>query len=216
MADRQEAGQGRERAILAAARRVFTEAGYHGATMKAIAAATGVATGTLYLYFPSKEAVFLALIEQLEALVLQAIVRARAGAHGTLQKLAASIPAAVDVFARNRDLARIVLVSAPGAGPAFEARLNAIHDAFAEFVRRELEEAIQFGLVRPLRTEVAARAWVGTFYEVIMAWLRCPAEAPAGSPEALLSAIPALVEYNMAAIGARPIPPPPSACSRPR
>ena len=199
----QERLQARELAILEAATRIFTREGYHGATVKAIAQEAGVATGTVYLYFSSKEAVFSALMERLRRMVLEGILSARAGQSGTLSKLAASIPAAVQVFAHNRDLARTVLIQGAGASPAFEARLAEMHDLFAGFVSRELAEAQAVGQLPPMDPVVAARAWVGTFYEVIVAWLRSPDHE--GNPDAaqsLLRTIPTLVRYNLAAVGA--------------
>lgn len=49
--------------ITDAALRVFAEYGYHGATMKKITKATGLSYGLVYHYFPSKEKIFLHLIE---------------------------------------------------------------------------------------------------------------------------------------------------------
>src|SRR5215203_6352785 len=48
-------------AILAAALRLIARLGLHAAPMSAVAREAGVATGTLYLYFPSKEAMINAL-----------------------------------------------------------------------------------------------------------------------------------------------------------
>jgi AcrR family transcriptional regulator len=48
-------------AILAAARRLIARLGLHATPMSAVAREAGVATGTLYLYFPSKEAMINAL-----------------------------------------------------------------------------------------------------------------------------------------------------------
>ena len=45
--------------ILAAAALVFAQRGYPGTDMQALADVAGVAKGTLYLYFPSKEDLFL-------------------------------------------------------------------------------------------------------------------------------------------------------------
>jgi AcrR family transcriptional regulator len=50
--------------ILACAARVFAERGFPGTDMQAVADAAGVAKGTLYLYFTSKEELFLAAADQ--------------------------------------------------------------------------------------------------------------------------------------------------------
>lgn len=51
--------------LLDAALEVFAEKGFAAARMEDIAARAGAAKGTLYLYFPSKEAVFEALVRSL-------------------------------------------------------------------------------------------------------------------------------------------------------
>ena len=51
-------------AILAAALRVFGEKGFDGATTAEIAAAAGVSKGLVFNYFPSKDALLEALIEE--------------------------------------------------------------------------------------------------------------------------------------------------------
>jgi AcrR family transcriptional regulator len=58
--------QRQERAdlILQAAQAVFTEKGYHDTSMDEIAARVGVAKGTVYLYFPSKQDLVFALFER--------------------------------------------------------------------------------------------------------------------------------------------------------
>lgn len=49
--------------ILAAAREVFAELGYEGTTVRDIIRRTSLASGTFYNYFPTKEAVFRAVVE---------------------------------------------------------------------------------------------------------------------------------------------------------
>ena len=49
--------------ILAAAERIFAEKGYDGATTAAIAAAAGLPKSNLHYYFPTKEAVYRAVID---------------------------------------------------------------------------------------------------------------------------------------------------------
>ncbi len=53
----------RRKAILEAAKTVFAEKGYEGAILDDIASGAGYAKGTIYLYFSSKEDLFLSLME---------------------------------------------------------------------------------------------------------------------------------------------------------
>jgi AcrR family transcriptional regulator len=59
-----ERGQARVRALLEGAEAVFADVGYEGATMKQIAHRAGAPIGSLYQFFPSKEAIGIALIDQ--------------------------------------------------------------------------------------------------------------------------------------------------------
>lgn len=52
-----------ERAILSTARTRFLEDGYDAVSMEGVAAETGVSKGTLYARYPSKEALFAAVVE---------------------------------------------------------------------------------------------------------------------------------------------------------
>ncbi|MDD5131744.1 MAG: TetR/AcrR family transcriptional regulator [bacterium] len=54
----------RRQEVLAMARKVFTKKGFHHSTMDDIAAAIGISKGAVYLYFPSKEKLFMDIIEQ--------------------------------------------------------------------------------------------------------------------------------------------------------
>jgi AcrR family transcriptional regulator len=77
---RQREAENRRKAILSAAREVFWKQGYHKATMPQVAEAAELATGTLYLYFPSKDALYVELlIEGYELLVPRLGAAARSG-----------------------------------------------------------------------------------------------------------------------------------------
>lgn len=67
-----EEREARTNAVLAAALDVFLQRGFEAARLDEVAQRAGVAKGTLYLYFPSKEALFEALITSLIASPFQA------------------------------------------------------------------------------------------------------------------------------------------------
>ena len=59
------AKESRRATIVQAARRCFEEAEYDALTMADIAQRAGLAKGTLFLYFPTKEALFLEVLDEL-------------------------------------------------------------------------------------------------------------------------------------------------------
>lgn len=187
----------KETMILDAAERVFAARGYAATTVKDVAQEAGVATGTVYLYFPSKEELFLALIDRGTRTVLEGIVQARKDKPDVVAKLVASLEAAVRAFSAHRDLARVALLQAPGALPSCEEKLAQLHRLFAAYVARDLEEARAAGLIPPIDIQVAAWAWVGSFAEILLAWVR-------GDVADLEEVLPALVAYNLRGIGATP------------
>jgi AcrR family transcriptional regulator len=70
---RQERGRARVAALMAAAAELFAQKGFAATTMTEIAAGAGAAIGTLYLFFPTKEALAQAILadhaEELSALL---------------------------------------------------------------------------------------------------------------------------------------------------
>ncbi len=54
----------RERRIVNAAQRLFARRGYDGVAMEEVAAAAGLAVGTIYNYFPSKSVLLLAIVRR--------------------------------------------------------------------------------------------------------------------------------------------------------
>lgn len=63
----------RRREIIGAARFLFAERGYDGTSVSAIVARAGVAQGTFYLYFPSKDHVLAAVLEAASAEYVAAV-----------------------------------------------------------------------------------------------------------------------------------------------
>jgi AcrR family transcriptional regulator len=64
--------------LLRAAEVVFTEVGYDGASVAAITRAAGVGLGSFYLYFPSKQEVFGALVDSFASRVRTQLARVAA------------------------------------------------------------------------------------------------------------------------------------------
>lgn len=68
-------------AIILAAREVFAEMGYDAAGVRDVVRRTELASGTFYNYFPDKEAVFRAVVDESAQEVRRRLREARAGAN---------------------------------------------------------------------------------------------------------------------------------------
>ncbi len=72
---RSEERAARRQAILAAAKRVYSEKGFLAATIEDIAAAARVSVGTIYLYYKSKEALYVSLLAETMAAFTEELTR---------------------------------------------------------------------------------------------------------------------------------------------
>jgi AcrR family transcriptional regulator len=186
----------RER-ILRAALEVFARKGYHRAVVDDIVRASETSKGAVYHHFPNKEAIFLALVDDFAARLADAVARAIAGSHGALGKVEAALRAGLETFARNRDLARLLLLEALSLGPAYETKRTEIHERFAALIGGYLDQAVEEGAIPKLDTRVATLAWLGAVNEVVIQWLS------RGEPDLLTEAVPTLTPMLLRSIGVR-------------
>jgi AcrR family transcriptional regulator len=180
--------------ILEAAARVFAEKGYHETRVDDIVAESRTSKGSVYFYFPSKQDIFLGLIDTFSGLLETRLEEAIQSREHGIQQVDASLRASLRLFAQYRTLAKIALVQAVGLGAVFEERRRAINDRFTEIIRQRLEQAIHDGSIPALDAGLAARAWVGALNEIVIHWIYT------GEPD-LETSIPALQTLLLRSIG---------------
>lgn len=103
--------------MLRAAAQVFARRGYAGATTNHIAERAGVSVGSLYEYFPSKDAILVALMEAHMREGEAVLARAAGEILGRELPLADTIrhlvKAMVELHGQDRDLHRVLFEEAP-------------------------------------------------------------------------------------------------------
>jgi TetR/AcrR family fatty acid metabolism transcriptional regulator len=180
--------------ILNAAINIFSQKGYHNTRVDEIVAAAETSKGGVYFHFPSKQDIFLGLIDEfadlLERRVLEAIAQEKSG----IRRVDAALSACLETFSEYHKLAKIFLVQAVGLGAIFEDKQQEIHDRFVEIVKKHLDEAVKDGDIAPLDTEIAAYAWMGALNEVVIRWIHT------GAPD-LAHALPALRVFLLRSVG---------------
>ncbi len=171
-------GELRRERILEAALAVFSRRGYRDAAMDDIATASETSKGGLYFHFPNKQAIFLALLDRMAALLMTRAEAAIAAEPDPIARVDAALGVVLDTFGSHRSLARLFLVDAPGAGRELNGKLFEIHRSFAQLIARHLEEAVAQGAIAPIDARVAGMAWFGAIYEVVTDWVLDPDPTP--------------------------------------
>lgn len=159
-------------AILNAATRVFARRGFFGAQVADVAHAAGVAAGTVYLYFRSKDDLLVSIFERTmrEAIdegrqalegVADPVVRLRRIAHLHLQRLG-----------RDRDLAVVFQVELRQSIKFMEQFSSTQLQEYLALIRDTIAAGQAAGVFRSnIRPSVAAKVFFGALDEMATNWV---------------------------------------------
>jgi AcrR family transcriptional regulator len=159
----------RRKQILDAAKHVFAEAGYHGASIHAIIERADIARGTFYLYFESKSAVFSSILDQAMADLRRHMHRIEVDNPKIPPQLQlrAQVIDALEYVVQDRPLAMLLLSA--GHTPDAEAaeRLDQFFGEIRDLLRRAFESGQEIKLLRKLQPELLAAAMLGMIRGVV-------------------------------------------------
>jgi AcrR family transcriptional regulator len=156
-------GASRREEILAAAKRLFLTEGYEHATIRKIAAAVGVTSGALYLYFPDKDAILRAIAEDTFGTLLARLQEVWAANAEPLERLRAGMHAYVQFGLAHPDEYRLTFLSkmmaeaVPGRSATCPPEIEAADRSF-EVLLNEARTLIQAGKFRDMEPLAAAEA----------------------------------------------------------
>jgi AcrR family transcriptional regulator len=152
--------------LLAAAARVLAEKGLSATKIADIAAAADVGVGTFYLYFPTKDALFDAVVEDTVAHLKEAIDAARASSPDPLARVRATNAAFCHFAAERRHVFKIVF----GHAAAYNDVIRRAQALFAADIEAQIRDGIARGAFARLPAEVAAQAIVGMATQILSWW----------------------------------------------
>lgn len=150
-------GQQTRDQILAAAEHVFGAQGFVATSIADITREAGVAQGTFYIYFPSKEAVFRELVLDMGLKTRQALSSVISQAPDRLSAEHVGLRAFLEFVKAHPDLYRIV-EEAQFVDPE---SYRSYFYTFAEAYQKRLDQAVARGDIQCADTEVIAWALMG-------------------------------------------------------
>lgn len=161
--------------ILASALRLFVSKGYRSATIDDIARACALTKGAVYFYFPTKAAILLALLEEIEDVMVRKMV-ARVSKAGPLvaDKLIAFLHSGAGTGNEKPELILLfilMLLEFNGAGDEIEARVKAIYQQICMSVEEVVHRGKLAGEFRTdLETHEIAAVVMAMYNGTFMEW----------------------------------------------
>jgi AcrR family transcriptional regulator len=151
----------RREEILDAARRVFTRSGFKGTTIADVAEEAGIALGTIYLYFPSKDDLFRGLSARCWQMITESL--SDGDDTATLERSVRSrLENVFKVCGENRDLLQLVVLNSDSTAKV-EARARAEREHRFQPLVDALARGMEAGLLR--RTSAA------TMTRLVLGWV---------------------------------------------
>jgi AcrR family transcriptional regulator len=157
--------------ILEAARRVFARRGFTDASVEAIAQEAGMAKGTVYLYYPSKRALYWAALRDGLVRLGQVLKDRVSAAQPIREKIRAFVDTKISYVEEHRDFVKIYYAEFANAIAHPCAPLRDFRDLYLQHIgilKGALREAVEEGTIARVPEEEAAFAIYDLTRGVIM------------------------------------------------
>jgi len=161
--------ESRRAAVLAVARKIFSQKGYHATSINDLIESADIARGTFYLYFESKRAIFDELLDGLVTTLQAQVKRIEVGpkAPAPIEQMNATVDRVLTTLLDNREMARILLREAVGIDADFDRKLSDFYGRIEAMFISALNTGRQLGVVRACDAHVVARCILGSVKEVV-------------------------------------------------
>lgn len=159
-ADKSEATKAR---IIEVARVLFARNGFAETALSEIVAEANVTTGAVYHHFGGKKALFVAVAEHLEQLILDSVVKRATGDMSLWDAMENGLEVTLEICARP-DVQRIVFRDAPNVVGAAEWRDIEMKYAFG-IMRQTVHELAKAGAIDAPIPDLTAQILLGAINE---------------------------------------------------
>src|SRR2546428_2789247 len=158
--------------IIDAAIRVFARNGYYNSRVSDIAREAGIASGTIYLYFKTKDEILVTLFREKMAWWVAFVHGAIASETDAVGRLRRLVYLHFSVLEENPDLAEVVQVELRQGQKFFRGASAHEVSAYFDVINDVLEEGVGAGLIRrDLPVKVATKMLFGAMDQLATSWV---------------------------------------------
>jgi AcrR family transcriptional regulator len=163
--------QDRRERILAAARALFEEKGYQGATTAQIAAAAGVPEGTLFEDFRTKRDLVFAVLERDIEVYLDFLQLQLRGIEGALNRIRKFIWSHLYTWRRRRFIARFLILEVRQDPGFYQSHAHDLMRRYDEDFMALIKEGIEEGSIRAdVNAETVRNVIFGGIEQMALHW----------------------------------------------
>lgn len=163
---------GKPQQIVDAAIRVFARTGYYNSRVSDIAREAGIASGTIYLYFKTKDDILVTLFREKMAEWVAFARREIAAEPGPEAKVRRLVALHFAVLERDPDLAEVVQVELRQGHKFFRGASAHEVSAYFDLIGSVLQEGVAEGRFRQdLPVKVATKVLFGAMDQVATSWV---------------------------------------------
>ncbi len=160
------------RQIIEAAIRVFARNGYYNSRVSDIAREAGIASGTIYLYFKTKDEILVTLFREKMAEWVAYVRGEIASEPDAVAKLHRLVALHFSVLERYPELAEVVQVELRQGQKFFRGASAREVSAYFDLIGSVIEEGIAAGQVRPdVPVKVATKVLFGAMDQMATSWV---------------------------------------------
>jgi TetR/AcrR family fatty acid metabolism transcriptional regulator len=167
---RKRVGNKRER-IISAAAKFFGDKGYHDTTTAEIAESAGVAAGTIYIYFSSKEELLVAVFEEFLGRHMQRLREGVERETTPRDKLMRLLTLGLELMQDNPDSARIFLSQLRQSTKMITTVAKRSSRAYKDIIEDVLTEGARTGMCREVNVPATASMLFGAFQSTVLDWV---------------------------------------------
>jgi len=158
--------------IIDAAIRVFARTGYYNSRVSDIAREAGIASGTIYLYFKTKEEILVTLFREKMAGFVAHQRREMAGESDPVVRIRRLVGVHFGVLEQNPELAEVVQVELRQGNKFFRGASAHEVSAYFELIGSVLEEGVAAGCFRAdLPVKMATKVLFGAMDQMATSWV---------------------------------------------
>jgi len=158
--------------IIEAAVRVFARNGYYNSRVSDIAREAGIASGTIYLYFKTKDDILVTLFREKMAAFVTYVRTAIAAEPDAVAKLRRLVALHFEILEADPDLAEVVQVELRQGHKFFRGASAAEVGAYFALIASVLEEGVAASLFRKdLPIKVATKVLFGAMDQMATSWV---------------------------------------------